>query len=411
MDHDTLIQSLYRAEYSKMVALLCSVWGLQYVQEAEDVVGDTFLKATQIWPIQGLPQNPTAWLYTVAKNQARDVIRRKVHFQEKIQPAIRESLPLEEDLTLDLSESNIRDRQLQMIFAVCQPTIPQEAQVGLALRILCGFSIEEIALAFVSNKDAINKRLYRAKEKLRKAQVSLVFPSPSDLLPRLDAVLTTLYLLFNEGYYSTTQHTQLRKDFCAEAMRLTYVLTQHELTAVPEAYALLSLMCFHTSRFDARQSSTGETILYSDQDQSLWEQALIERGNRYLNLAARGERLTRYHLEAAISYWHTQPDETADKWEHILQLYNQLLQLAYSPIAALNRTYALARARNKQTAIQEALKLNLDTYHLYHALLGELYMGVNTQKALAALERAYQLAQAAQDKKVLKAKIHRLSQA
>ncbi len=336
--------------------------------------------------MRGLPDNPTAWLYNVAKNRAKDHLKHHKIFTEKVTTGLRQTNTEFHEIEIDLSEKNIVDSQLQMMFAICHPIIPPEAQIGLSLRILCGFGIEEIAGAFLSNKETINKRLFRAKEKLRKEQVKIEFPAQTEINKRLENVLTTLYLLFNEGYYSLSQNTTLRKDLCLEAMRLNYLLIENKNTAKPGVYALLSLMCFHASRFEARQKANGEIVLYQDQDTGLWDNELIIQGEFYLNKAAEGNEVSKYHLEAAIAYWHTKKTETAEKWQNILQLYNKLLVIEYSPMAALNRTYALAQAVDKSAAIIEAEKLKLTTNHLYYSLLGYLYTDIDNKTATEALK-------------------------
>ncbi|SDF78882.1 RNA polymerase sigma factor [Mucilaginibacter sp. P25] len=397
MQQDQLLPHLFRSEYQKIIAVLCHYFGFERIEAAEDIASDTFLTAAETWGIKGLPDNPKAWLYTVARNKATDYVRRGSRFKQKIAEGI-----VAEDnygAEIDLSDQNISDSQLQMMFAICHPVLPAEAQIGLALRILCGFGIDEIAEAFLSNKETINKRLFRAKEKLREQKVKIVFPEPADIVNRLDIVLKTLYLLFNEGYYSSCQSTTLRKDLCLEAMRLNYLLIENKQTNLPEANALLSLMCFHASRFDARVDEHGEMIRYDDQDRMLWNDDLIVKGRYYLNLASKkGNGAGKYHIEAAIAYWHTIKTDTTEKWENILMLYNRLLITAYSPAAALNRAYALAKVKGKEKAIIEAEKLKLDTNHLYHVLLGYLYTGVDRKKAVLHLQTALKLAKTTTDK-------------
>jgi len=225
---------------------------------------------------------------------------------------------------------------------------------------------------------------------------------------RLESVVTTLYLLFNEGYYSASQNVTIRKDLCIEAMRLTVLLLDNTLTNKPSINALLSLMCFHASRFDARIRSNGETVLYEEQDISLWDTGLIQRGEYYLNKAAIGNELSKYHLEAAIAYWHTQKSDDEAKWNNILQLYNKLLQIEYSPMAALNRTYALAKAGSPMKAIIEAEKLDLTENHLYYSLLGQLYSDIDKDKAIVHFKTALNKARAESDRSVIQAKIDRL---
>ncbi len=410
MQDNELIPHLFRTEYRKIVAVLCKVFGIEHIEIAEDITSDTFLLATETWGLKGLPENPVAWLYTVSKNKTKDYLKRNTLFTQKIATEIKSRQGSATEPDIDLSLQNINDSQLQMMFAICHPCITTEAQIGLSLNILCGFGAEEIADAFLSNKETIYKRLARAKEKLRVEKVKIELPGSYEINERLATVLTTLYLLFNEGYYSQSQNTTLRKDLCVEAMRLNYLLVENEATNLPAANALLSLMCFHSSRFDARLNPEGEIVLYENQDTRLWNEDLILRGQYYLNIASRGNEVTKYHLEAAIAYWHTHKEDTAEKWQNILELYNKLLQVEYSPIAALNRTYALSKVSGKTSAIPEAEKLNLSGNHLYHSLLGSLYSEVDNKKAIAHFETALSLAKSKSDKTAILNNLKRLEQ-
>jgi RNA polymerase sigma-70 factor (ECF subfamily) len=403
MVYTELIPHLFRTEYRKIVAVLCKRFGFDQIATAEDIASDTFLSAAQTWGIKGLPDNPVAWLYNVAKNKAKNVLQRDQLFDDKIAPAIKSQST--EAFEIDLSPQNINDSQLQMMFAICHPAIAAEAQVGLSLRILCGFGIEEIAEAFLTNKETINKRLFRAKEKLREEKIQIELPGPAEIDKRLSTVLTTIYLLFSEGYYSATHQDVLRRDLCLEAMRLCYLLVENPITNRPAVNALLSLMCFHASRFDARIGKNGDMILYEEQDTSLWNTDLVSKGVYFLHCASSGDQLSPYHLEAAIAYWNTQKEDRKEKWENILQLYNRLLQTAYSPIAALNRTFALSKARGKQEAIAEAEKLQLTNNHFYYTLLGELYTGIDNEKARQHFEKALSLAKTSTDRQTLQKKI------
>ncbi|TWF40719.1 RNA polymerase sigma-70 factor (ECF subfamily) [Chitinophaga polysaccharea] len=405
MDERELIPHLFRTEYSKITAVLCRLFGFEQIETAEDIASDTFLSASELWGLKGLPEHPVAWLYTVAKNKAKNYLKHQAVFQQKITPQLKHQ-PTGTDIPeIDLSPQNIHDSQLQMIFAICHPAITAEAQIGLALRILCGFGINEIADAFLTNRETIAKRLQRAKDKLRTADVALIFPPPSEIDKRLETVLKTLYLLFNEGYYSSSHDNTLRKELCFEAMRLTKLLLDNPATNQPAVNALLALMSFHASRFDARIDNAGEIVLYADQDPNLWNHALIQQGEHFLNIASEGDKLSRYHLEAGIAWWHTIKADTKEKWECILQLYNHLLQLEYSPMAALNRTYALSKANGKEEAIAAAEKLALDHLHLYQLLMGELYQELSPAKARAHFEKALQLAASAADKKIIEARL------
>jgi RNA polymerase sigma-70 factor (ECF subfamily) len=403
-----LIPHLFRTEYSKITAVLARLFGFEHIEIAEDIVSDAFMIAAETWGLKGLPDNPVAWLYTVSKNKAKDYLKRNKLFSDKIVSAVQNNTNESYEIEIDLSGKNIIDSQLQMMFAVCHPVIPAEAQIALSLRVLCGFGIEEIADAFLTNKETINKRLFRAKDKLRKEKVKIEFPGPEGISKRLATVLTTLYLLFNEGYYSLSQNITIRKDLCLEAMRLTFLLTENELTERPEVNALLALMCFHASRFEARIGESGESVLYEEQDTSLWDKELILRGRYYLNMASTGNIMSRYHPEAAIAYWHTIKKDSDEKWDNILQLYNQLLIIEYSPAAALNRTYAYARVHGKPAAIAEAEKLTLGHSYLYHCLLGYLYTGVDSDKALYNFETALKQAKGSADKTKIKQHIQNI---
>ena len=405
-----LIPHLFRTEYTRITAVLSKLFGFEHIEIAEDIASDTFLLASETWGFKGLPENPVAWLYTVAKNKARNYLKHNAVFTQKVAQHIKYTNSEVEDIDIDLSQKNIVDSQLQMMFAICHPAIPPEAQIGLALRVLCGFGIDEIANAFLSNKETINKRLSRAKEKLREEKVKIEFPGDAEIDKRLETVLTVLYLLFNEGYYSPGQNTTLRKDLCLEAMRLAHMLiTANALANKSPVYALLALMSFQASRFEARTGKDGATVLYHDQDTALWDKQLITQGEYFLNMSSQGTALSKYHIEAGIAYWHTIKEDTKEKWAQILSLYNRLLFIEYSPIAALNRTFALSKANGKREAIIEAEKLQLTDNHLYHTLLGELYTGIDNAKATAHLQNALALARSAADKTVISNKLKAIS--
>lgn len=410
MEHKELLPNLFRTEYQKIVSVLCSLFGIQHIEIAEDIVSDTFLTASETWAIKGIPENPSAWLYTVAKNKTKNHLKRNNVFETKIVTEIKHNTPLNNpEIDIDLSDQNIADSQLAMIFTVCNPCNSEEAQIALALNLLCGFGINEISDAFLSNREVIYKRINRAKEKLKEENIKIQHPSNSEIKDRIQTVLKTIYLLYSEGYYSISQNTTLRKDLCTEAMRLTYLLIQNESTNLPQTNALMALMCFHSSRFDARTGLNGEIILYQDQDQSLWNQELIDRGTYFLSQSSKGNTLSKYHLEAGIAYWHTIKTETIEKWENILELYNNLIILEYSPIVALNRTYALSKVKGKEEAIKEAEKLNLTDNHFYYSLLGNLYSEIDTKKALNHFETAMNLAKTSADKAIISKNMKQLN--
>ncbi len=401
------LKYLFQQEFAKMVAVISRMYGLQHIETAEDIVSETFLLATETWKEKGIPPNPTAWLYVVAKQKTLQHFRRSKIFEEKIIPQIKSTQEKEEEADLDFSQQHIKDSQLQMMFAVCNPAIASEAQIGLALRILCGFGIDEIAEAFLSNKETINKRLFRAKEKLRSENIKMEMPAENEIAHRLDNVLHIIYLLFNEGYYSQTQNQILRKELCIEAMRLAIMLTEYDKTNLPKTNALMALMCFHASRFAARENKDA-LVLYEEQDENLWDKNLIEQGMHYLSLSAQGIEMSSYHLEARIAYWHCIKEDTKEKWNEILSLYNQLLMINYSPSVALNRTYALYKANGQEEALREAKKLKLEGNHFYFLLLGELYKDIDNEKAKLNLEKAFALAKTQIEKQSIQNRIDKL---
>lgn len=402
MEHKGLIPHLFRIEYSKIVSVLFRRFFFPDIETAEDIAGDTFLAAAQTWSIRGIPENPTAWLYHVAKNKARNHLKRDAIFdRHNANPEGVTDVGNEE---VDLSPRQIQDSQLRMMFAICHPSLSEESQIALSLRILCGFGVNEIADAFLTGKETINKRLYRARERLRAEQAVMEFPGEGEIDRRLETVLRTIYLLFNEGYYSSARGT-VRRELCLEAIRLGDMLTEDERTDRPDANALLALMCFHASRLEARVDGNGDFILYADQDPDLWNNRLIERGAFFLHRASVGEAMSRYHLEAAIAYWHTRKADTKEKWENILRLYDRLLLMDSSPVVVLNRSYALAKVAGKRAAIAEVEGLPLSGNPFHYMLLGDLYGGIDNEKARNHFLRALELAKTVAERRVIQKRL------
>lgn len=346
--HKDLLPHLFRQEYAKMTAVLCRHFGLHAIEIAEDIANDTFLKASEYWAINGIPENPAAWLYTVAKNKTKDYVKRTAIFETQIKQEIKPE-HIDKEKEFEYNDQLIADSQLAMIFAVCNPANSRESQICLALQILCGFSIEEIADAFLKNTETIKKRLLRARANLRNNSFQIKSISEGQIKSRLEVVLKTLYLLFNEGYFSKANKQQIRINLCSEAIRLTLFLTENPITNTSETSALMALMCFQSSRLQARMDINGETILFDGQDRTLWDQSLIQRGNYYLvNATTQSAKSpTKYHLEAGIAYWHTTSTDHT-KWINILQLYDQLIIIEDSPITALNRVFAFANVHGKE---------------------------------------------------------------
>ena len=248
MSNEPLIPHLFRTEYRKIVSVLCRHFGFREIEVAEDIASDTFMVAMQAWGIEGPPPNPAGWLYNTAKNKAKNYLHRHSIYGEKVLPEVGARSDEDAPFEIDLTPGNITDSQLQMMFALCHPWLSEESQAGLALRILCGFGIQEIADAFLTTKDVINKRLTRAKERLRDTNIRIEMPGPAEIEVRLEPVLTTIYLLFNEGYYSVSQDRTLRKDICMEAIRLCTMLIENNATDKPQVNALLAMMCASVSR-------------------------------------------------------------------------------------------------------------------------------------------------------------------
>lgn len=405
--HKEFLPHLFRQEYAKMTAVLCRHFGLQNIEIAEDIASDTFLKASENWVINGIPQNPTAWLYTVARNKAKDHFKHLSIFETQIKDNIK-SNEIQEEQEFDLTRQTIADSQLAMIFAVCNSSNSTEAQICLALQVLCSFSVEEIANAFLTKTETIKKRLLRARANLRNDNFKIKELNEVEIQARLDTVLKTLYLLFNEGYFSKTNNYLIRKDLCSEAIRLTLILTENASTNTTQVNALLALMCYQSSRLAARTDDGGGTVLFEQQDKKLWDKELIDRGNYYLVNACKGNEISKYHLEAGIAYCHTTPTD-GNKWIHILQLYNQLILIEYSPITALNRAFAFAKVYGHEKAIPKAEELNLSDNNYYHGLLGYLYADINVDKAITYYMKAIALTKSKTEKETLIKEIERLN--
>lgn len=401
---DEQLSEIFKSEYSNLIAVLSNYYSVSDLQLAEDIVSDTFVKALKTWSHKGIPEYPKAWLRKVAQNQLVEHHRRKKVFDEKITPALGSAT--EEAEPIEITDKIIEESQLHMIFVLCDPELNNESQLCIALRILCGFNIEEIAKALLSNKEVINKKLYRAKKLIKlRGQINTSL-TPEEYTQRLDNVLRIIYLLFNEGYYSSAQEANIRHEICWEAMRLAIFLSRQTLFPKQKVFALIALMSFHASRLEARSSGENGDLLYDEQDRNQWNQDLIAKGQQYLQRASSGNIISKYHLEANIAYWHTH--ESEGKWDRILQLYNKLLTIEYSHVIAMNRTYALAKANPVEEAILEAEKLELQNNHHYLCLLAELHrMNNDTDQEIAYLNQALKLANKENERQLIQRKLER----
>jgi RNA polymerase sigma factor (sigma-70 family) len=371
---------LFRHEAGRMVAVLTRVFGVHNLPLVEDVVQDAFCRALEVWKFRGVPENPSAWLMATAKNRALDILRRQ-RTARTCAPELERLLQSEWTLAPAVEElfapNAIKDDLLRMMFSCCHPRLPEEAQVALALHILCGFSVSEIASAFISSQAAIEKRITRAKKVLAKSKKLFDVASAAEFSTRLPAVHRVLYLLFNEGYHSASSESLVRADLCHEAMRLAAVLLEHPLGATPTTYALCALMCLSTARLPSRVDASGNLNTLFDQDRSLWDQQLMTEGMNFLELSGVGSKLTEYHVQAAIASVHARAlrVENTD-WKTIASLYDTLMTIRPSPIVALNRAIAIAQNEGPERGLEEIRSIadsaRLGAYPFYPAALGEL---------------------------------------
>jgi len=396
--------------------VLTKLFGPQNLQLAEDVVQDTLLKAFNTWKINGLPQNPTAWLFTVARNKAIDVLR-----QQKRQNEVSKNLPalLQSEYSLvptvrELVNTNtIDDDQLRMMFVCCHPALSTEAQVSLILKTLCGFSVTEIAKAFVTGYDTIEKRLTRARQSFREQNVQFELPAAIELDSRLDNVLLAIYLLFNEGYNSTQHEDLIRKDLMHEAMQLCELICRSPVVDHFKAHALMALICFTASRNEARQDADGNILLLKQQDRTKWNAALISVGIFHLEASAAGEQVSKYQLEAGIAYEHARAANYAlTNWKNILQCYDLMCRFYPSPIVELNRAIVISELHGPSEGIKaiEAIAhiSSLKKYYLLPATLGELHLQLKQfEKADQYFAEAMLLTQSVAEKKLLQQKMQR----
>jgi len=412
-DTDKLVDHLFRHEAGKMVAVLSHLFGLHHLELAEDVVQEAFMKAHQVWKFNNMPADPAAWLMQVAKNKAIDIFRRQNNFRG-YSKTITTELTDVGVVQVDefFHEKEIADSQLRMMFACCHPLLKQEDQVALTLKIVSGFSMQEIARSLLTNEAAIQKRLHRAKDFLKTNRIALEIPTGNDLQKRLAMVHTVLYLLFNEGYNSLKADELIRRDLCAEAMRCCKLLTEHKATDQPSSFALLSLMCFHAARFNSRVDEEDNIILLQQQDRSKWDKELIEVGKPYLNRSSAGNELSIYHIESAIAAEHClAPSFEQTNWERLLKLYDFLYDTNPTPVVQLNRAVVLAETGAVETAIQTILAIDnieklIRTDHIYSSVLGELYKRLsNAVQAKAYLQHAHDLTPSFSEKRLIQRKM------
>ena len=386
-----LTDHLFRHEAGKLVSVLTGIFGFDRLQMAEDVVQEALVRALKSWPYYGIPKNPAAWLTQTAKNLALDLIRREKLFSDK-QPQI---ISFIEQWANDVDpeespsfENEIKDRRLQLMFACCHPLIPQEAQTALALKTLCGFSPAEIAKAFLTTEAAIAKRLTRARQRIQEMRIPFEIPPDNEMPARLNGVLQTLYLLFNEGYKASSGTRLVREDLCHEAIRLTTLLAAHPVGHQPRVNALAALMLLNGARLPARVDAVGDILRLEDQDRSRWDKTMIARGMFHLTQSASGDDISEYHLQAGIAAVHcTAENYESTDWPRILSLYDRLIEIDDSPVVALNRAVALAQVEGPRAGIDAVEKIRhhqmLDSYYLLYAVLAEFESQLSDYQAAA----------------------------
>ncbi len=394
-----LADHLFRHEAGKLVSVLTNIFGLEHLQLAEDVVQDALIRALKTWPFYGVPKNPAAWLTQTAKNLALDVLRREKRFSEKQSDVVSwmEQSAGSADEEPAGFQTEIQDSTLRLMFACFHPQLPGEAQIALALKTLCGFSPADIGKAFLTTEAAIAKRLTRARQRIAELQIPFAIPAGPELAERLDGVLHTLYLLFNEGYKASSGECLIREDLCREAIRLASVLAAHPAGDLPGTHALLALMLFNAARLSARVDQEGNLVPLNEQDRSRWDRQMIGRAMMHLARSAVGGTAGIYHYEAGIAACHaTAGNESSTDWTRILGLYDRLMEIDESPVLALNRAVAVANVHGAEAGIDAVAAIRgkkaLDDYHLLHAVLGELESRRgNAKAAVKHLEAALAL--------------------
>jgi len=393
-----VVDNLFRHDAGKLVSVLTRIFGTDNLELAEDVVQDSLVEALNQWTYKGIPDNPSGWLFMVARNKALNIVNREKHkkkYSSDVAHFLESQWTAQPALNHLFSEQQILDDQLRMMFTCCHPSISADSQVALTLKTLCGFSILEISKAFLTTEENINKRLVRARQKIREDKIPFEVPEGKSLEPRLDAVLETIYLLFNEGYSASTGNDLIRYELCEEAIRLTEIIAEHPaITNKSNVYAVLALMYLNASRFKSRTNESGDILTMAEQDRSRWDFPLMQKGFSFLEKATANRTLSIYHILAAISAYHcSAPDFNATDWKSILSLYDKLVQIDDSPVVLLNRAIVLSKVSGPSKALEalEEIKESpaLASYHLFHSTLGEVYFQLND---LAKASESYQKA-------------------
>jgi RNA polymerase sigma-70 factor, ECF subfamily len=378
-DAGRLVEHLFRHQAGRMVARLTRLLGPAHVGLAEETVQEAMLRALQTWPYQGIPENAAGWLFRVAHNVAIDAVRRDKTFGEKTDALVAE-LTQSAIVSAPDVDDQVGDDELRMIFMCCHPDVPRDASVALSLKTIGGFSVREIARAFLADEAAIAQRLVRAKRQIRDRRLTLDLPQGAELGRRLDSVLDVIYFTFNEGYAAHGGAELIRQDLCFEALRLGQLVAGSSM-ATPRVHALVALMALQSARLPARVDASGDMILLDDQDRSRWDERLIALGFHHFDRSIGGDEVSEYHVQAAIAATHARaPHRQAVDWPLILELYDQLQSLNPSPVIALNRAVAVAKVRGAAEALVAIEPIEHDPklrhYHLLLAVRGQLLADV-----------------------------------
>ncbi len=388
-----LADHLFRREAGRMVSSLVRVLGVSHLALAEDAVQDALVRALETWKFGRTPENPAAWLMRSAKNRAIDLLRRQAHLDRLVPQMILALESVHGDGDPGAGEHAIADDELRLMFSCCDPELARPAQVGVILKYLCGFSVREIAQAFLSSEVAVEKQLFRSRRALEEREELFEVRDAAQVRARLPAVRNAIYLLFNEGYHGAHPQYVVREDLCYEAMRLGALLSDLPAAAVPETHALLALFCFLAARLAARVDDDGNLLLLADQDRRRWDRELIEEGLRRLDLSAQGETLTAWHLEAAIAARHAAASTfEATDWTSIRALYDVLLQLRPTPVVALNRAIAVGMAEGPEAGLRALADIEdrerLVRYPFFPAAMAEFESRAGRTERAAELLRA-----------------------